>query len=161
MYDHSLQFSHDESESPGEEALSRAAPTAAPEKAAQERVLLDAYSNAVTAIVDEVGPSVVRLDLRRDDGKLAGAGSGFMVSPDGLVVTNAHVVGAARTAEVSTLDGRKFSARILGRDADTDLALARIEEDATFPTAKLGDSKALRRGQLVVAIGNPLASTPA
>jgi S1-C subfamily serine protease len=155
MFNHSLKFSLDEGDNLGDGARSR--PETAPEKAAaQERALLDAYSNAVTAIVDEVGPSVVRLDLRRPDGKLAGAGSGFMVSPDGLVVTNAHVVGAARTAEVSTLDGRKFSARILGRDADTDLALARIEENATFPAARLGDSKVLRRGQLVVAIGNPL-----
>ncbi len=102
MFDHSLKFSLDEGENLADGALSRPDPTAAAEKAAaQERVLLDAYSNAVTSIVDEVGPSVVRLDIRRPVGKLAGSGSGFMVSPDGLVVTNAHVVGAARTAEVS------------------------------------------------------------
>jgi S1-C subfamily serine protease len=157
MFDHSLKFSLDDGDSLGDEAASRREGKTTPDNAAaRERVMLDAYSDAVTSIVDAVGPSVVRLDTRRADGKRIGSGSGFLVSPDGLVVTNAHVVDAARTAEVSTLDGGKFSARILGRDLDTDLSLARIEENATFPAARLGDSKALRRGQLVVAIGNPL-----
>jgi S1-C subfamily serine protease len=148
MFDHSLKFSLDEGERPENEVVQNAS--------GDDSILLDAYSNAVTAVVDQVGPSVVRLDLRRPDGKRAGTGSGFVVSPDGLVVTNAHVVEGAKTAEVSMLDGRKFSARLLGRDPDTDLALARIEENATLPAARLGDSKILRRGQLVVAIGNPL-----
>jgi S1-C subfamily serine protease len=157
MFDYSLKFSLDESHSLDDEAASRPEDNTTPDNAAaRERVMLDAYSDAVTSIVDAVGPSVVRLDTWRADGRRIGSGSGFLVSPDGLVVTNAHVVDAARTAEVSTLDGGKFSARILGRDLDTDLALARIEENATFPAARLGDSKALRRGQLVVAIGNPL-----
>jgi S1-C subfamily serine protease len=142
MFNHSLKFSLDEGGAPGDEALQN--------PSAHDAILLDAYSSAVTAVVDQVGPSVVRLDLRRLDGKRAGTGSGFVVSPDGLVVTNAHVVEGAKTAEVSMLDGRKFSARILGRDPDTDLALARIDENATLPAARLGDSKILRRGQLVV-----------
>jgi len=148
MLNHSLKFSLDEGGATGDEAFQN--------PSADDSLLLDAYSNAVTAVVDQVGPSVVRLDLRRSDGKRAGTGSGFVVSPDGLVVTNAHVVEGAKSAEVSMLDGRKFSARILGRDPDTDLALARIDENATLPAARLGDSKILRRGQLVVAIGNPL-----
>jgi S1-C subfamily serine protease len=148
MFDHALKFSLDDGHNPGDEALQNTS--------TDDSILLDAYSNAVTAVVDQVGPSVVRLDLRRPDGKRAGTGSGFVVSPDGLVVTNAHVVEGAKTAEVSMLDGRKVSARILGRDPDTDLALARIDENATVPAARLGDSKILRRGQLVVAIGNPL-----
>ena len=148
MFDNTLKFSLDEDQPLGEQA-----PAA---DAAREKILLDAYSDAVITVVEEVGPSVVRLDLRRPDGKRAGTGSGFVVSPDGLIVTNAHVVDNAKTAEVSMLDGRKFSARVLGRDPDTDIALARIDENATLPAAKLGDSKLLRRGQMVVAIGNPL-----
>jgi S1-C subfamily serine protease len=147
----------DERDGFGEEPASRPADERAPDTAAaQESVLLDAYSHAVTSIVDTVGPSVVRLDTRRADGRRLGSGSGFLISPDGLVVTNAHVVDAARTADVSTMDGSRFSARILGRDLDTDLALVRIEENVTLPAARFGDSTALRRGQLVVAIGNPL-----
>jgi S1-C subfamily serine protease len=150
MFDHPLHFSLDDDPSSADQ------PAALENAATHDRVLLDAYSDAVTSIVDTVGPSVVRLDLRRADGKRAGSGSGFVVSPDGLIVTNAHVVEGAKTAEVSTLEGRKLSARILGRDPDTDLALARVDENVTLPFARLGDSKALRRGQLVVAIGNPL-----
>jgi S1-C subfamily serine protease len=157
MFDHSMKLSLDESDRLDEEGSSSPARPASSDKAAaQERILLDAYSNAVTSVVEEVGPSVVRLDLRRPDGKRAGTGSGFVVSPDGLILTNAHVVDDAKTADVTMPDGRKFSARILGRDPDTDLALARIDENATLPAARLGDSKALRRGQLVIAIGNPL-----
>lgn len=121
-----------------------------------DSVLLDAYSRTVMDVVDRVGPSVVRLDLRRPDGRRAGSGSGVIVSPDGLVLTNSHVVQAARRAEVTTLDGRTLSARVLGDDPDTDLALVRVEDSATLPHARLGDSKALRRGQIAVAIGNPL-----
>jgi S1-C subfamily serine protease len=118
--------------------------------------LLDAYSRVVTDVVDTVGPSVVRIDLTHGDGARAGAGSGVIVSPDGLVLTNSHVVSAGRRAEVATLDGRRFSARVLGDDPDTDLALLRIDENEHLPHARLGDSKALKRGQIAIAIGNPL-----
>ncbi|MFT4098918.1 MAG: trypsin-like peptidase domain-containing protein, partial [Rhodoblastus sp.] len=123
---------------------------------ASDAPLLDAYSRAVSDVVDQVGPSVVRIDLARNDGKPAGSGSGVIVSPDGLVLTNSHVVSAGRRASVTTLDGRVFSARVLGDDPDTDLALLRIDADEKLPAAKLGDSRALRPGQIAIAIGNPL-----
>ncbi len=118
--------------------------------------LLDAYSQTVTRAVDMVGPSVVRLDIRRGDGSRGGSGSGVIVSPDGLILTNSHVVQGARRAEVATLDGRSLSGRVLGDDPDTDLALVRIDESTTLPAAKLGDSKRLRPGEIAIAIGNPL-----
>ncbi len=120
-----------------------------------DEALLDAYSQAVTGIVDRVGASVVRIDIRRG-GKPAGSGSGVIVSPDGLVLTNSHVVQGAKRAEVATLDGRSLSGRVLGDDPDTDLALIRIDEDTRLPAARLGDSKKLKRGEIAIAIGNPL-----
>jgi len=123
--------------------------------ASDDGALLDAYSQAVTDIVDRVGASVVRINIRRD-GKPAGSGSGVIVSPDGLVLTNSHVVQGAKRAEVTTLDGRSLSARVLGDDPDTDLALIRIDEDTRLPAARLGDSKKLKRGEIAIAIGNPL-----
>lgn len=118
--------------------------------------LLDAYSRAVVDVVDRVGPSVVRIDVAAPSGRAAGSGSGVIVSPDGLVLTNAHVVGGRSRAGITTLDGRGLSARVLGADPDTDLALLRVEEDERLAFARLGDSHTLRRGQLAVAIGNPL-----
>ena len=119
--------------------------------------LLDAYSHTVSGVVERVGPSVVRLDIRSgSDGRHAGSGSGVIVSPDGLILTNSHVVQGGKRAEVTTLDGRTLTARVLGDDPHTDLALVRIDENATLPHAVLGDSKSLRPGQIAVAIGNPL-----
>ena len=124
-------------------------------------VLLDAYSNAVMAVSDKVGPAVVRVDTRaRADGHgraaPGGVGSGIVISPDGLVLTNNHVVGSAREIRLSNSEGLVTEARVLGVDPDTDLALVRANADGKLPAATLGDSKSLRRGQLVVAIGNPL-----
>ncbi len=121
-----------------------------------DTALFDAYSRTVSDVVERVGPSVVRLDLRRPDGSPQGSGSGVIVSPDGLILTNSHVVHGARRVEVTTLDGRRLAARVLSEDPDTDLALARIEENTHLPHATLGDSKKLRPGQLAIAIGNPL-----
>jgi S1-C subfamily serine protease len=121
-----------------------------------ESALLDAYSRTMIDVVDRVSPAVVRLDIRHANGQRAGSGSGVIVSPDGLVLTNSHVVQGGRRSDIATQDGRNFSARVLGDDPDTDLALLRIEENASFDTAKLGDSRRLKRGQLVLAIGNPL-----
>src|SRR5215469_18029543 len=119
--------------------------------------LLDAYSRAVTQVVDRVGPTVVRIDVfNRERPGRAGSGSGVLVAPDGLVVTNSHVIGGAARVAITTVDGRTLSARVVGDDPDTDLALLRVDAADTFPAALLGDSKRLRRGQLVIAIGNPL-----
>ena len=121
-----------------------------------EREPLDAYSRAVIDVVDHLGPAVVRLDIRTKSSRRAGGGSGVVVAPDGLILTNAHVAGEAATIEVGTVEGRRFGARLIGADPDTDLALVRIDDPVTLPAASLGDSKRLKRGQLVVAIGHPL-----
>ena len=117
--------------------------------------LLDDYSRVVSDVVERVGPSVVRIDVKRA-GRNAGSGSGVIVSSDGLALTNSHVVQGARTVTLTTLEGRELQARVLGDDPDTDLALLRAQADLTLPAAKLGDSSKLRRGQIAIAIGNPL-----
>jgi S1-C subfamily serine protease len=123
-----------------------------------ERELLDAYSEAVSGVVEAVGPAVVRVDSGERDDKTGrgGAGSGVVISPDGLVLTNAHVVGDAREIRLTDTDGRAGEARLIGMDPDTDLALLRADAARNYASAPLGDSKKLRRGQLVIAIGNPL-----
>lgn len=118
-------------------------------------VLLDAYSDAVIGVADRVGPAVVRVERAGGPGR-GGMGSGVVISPDGLVLTNSHVVDGARELRLTDTEGRNMEARLLGEDADTDLALLRAGAARHLPTAMLGDSKQLRRGQLAVAIGNPL-----
>jgi S1-C subfamily serine protease len=120
-----------------------------------ETALLDAYSDAVTGVVDRVGPAVVKIDIAKN-GRPAGSGSGVILSPDGLVLTNSHVAQATHRVSVATQDGRHFDARLIGDDPDTDLALVHIEQPVNLPWARLGDSKSLRRGQIAIAIGNPL-----
>src|SRR6476620_5833620 len=132
-------------------------PDRLPPVPAAEQALLDAYSLAVIDVVERVGPAVVRLDVK--NGKAAargGTGSGVVVAPDGLILTNSHVVGGAAHVNVTTVDGRSLGARMVGDDPDTDLALVRVDAAVTLPAAALGNSKLLRRGQLVIAIGNPL-----
>jgi S1-C subfamily serine protease len=123
-----------------------------------ERALFDAYSEAVSAVVETVGPAVVRVDTReRGGGKpRGGTGSGVVISPDGLALTNAHVVNGAREIRLSDTEGRTTEARLLGIDPDTDLALLRADAARSFAFAPLGDSKTLKRGHLAIAIGNPL-----
>ncbi len=118
--------------------------------------LLDAYSQAVVSAVERVGPAVVSVHPWRSPGGPEGVGSGVVIAPDGLILTNSHVVRGSTLAEIVGLDGRVFRARLIGDDPDTDLALLRIEGGVTLPYARLGDSKAMRRGQLVIAIGAPL-----
>ncbi|WP_421933289.1 S1C family serine protease [Phenylobacterium sp.] len=118
--------------------------------------LLDAYSHAVVSAVERVGPAVVSVHPWRSPEGPEGVGSGVVIAPDGLILTNSHVVRGSTLAEIVGLDGRVFRARLIGDDPDTDLALLRIEGGVTLPYAKLGDSKAMRRGQLVIAIGAPL-----
>ena len=120
----------------------------------RDGVLLDAYSHAVTSVVDRVGPAVVRVEPH-SSGRVAGMGSGVIISPDGLLLTNSHVVQGAREAKLTLSDGRVVEARVMGNDPDTDLALLRANTDG-LPFATLGNSKHLKRGQIAVAIGNPL-----
>jgi S1-C subfamily serine protease len=117
--------------------------------------LLDAYSHAVTSVADAVGPAVVRVEVSKN-GRPGGVGSGVIIAPDGLVLTNCHVVEGAKEVRIQDAEGRVMEARRLGEDPDTDLALLRAGSARDLPIAVLGDSKKLRRGQLVVAIGNPL-----
>jgi S1-C subfamily serine protease len=110
--------------------------------------LLDAYSRAVVGAVEVAAPAVVRVEVRR------GGGSGVIFTPDGFVLTNNHVVEAGGPISVTLPDGRTMAAEIIGRDADSDLAVIRIA-GASLPWARFGDSRQLRVGQLVIAIGNP------
>src|SRR6201985_2267024 len=124
-----------------------------------DQVLLDAYSNALIAVTDRVGPAVVRVETGpkvRSARERGGLGSGIVISPDGLVLTNSHVVGSAREIRLRDIEGFDTDAHVLGVDPDTDLALLRADGARDLRHARLGDSKRLRRGQLVVSIGNPL-----
>ena len=121
-----------------------------------DTLLADAYSRAVVSVVDRVGPAVVRVERIADSKEHGGTGSGVVIAGDGLVLTNSHVVGGADRVRLSFAEGSHAEARVLGDDPDTDLALLRTELPPGTPAARLGDSKALKRGQLVVAIGNPL-----
>jgi S1-C subfamily serine protease len=128
-----------------------------------DQELLDAYSRAVTRVVETVGPSVVAISVRKNRGgrrpgtepEGAGAGSGVIITPDGFVLTNNHVVENSDGLEVSLTDGRTFDAQVIGTDPATDLAVIRIA-DGSLPASELGDSDQLKVGQLVIAIGNPL-----
>jgi S1-C subfamily serine protease len=125
----------------------------------EDQALLDAYSRAVIDVVDRVGPAVVGLAVRNGSSNgpsRGGSGSGVVVAPDGLILTNSHVAGSASRIDVTTADGQHLKARLVGDDPETDLALIRVDEPVTLPAASLGDSKRLKRGQLVIAIGNPL-----
>jgi S1-C subfamily serine protease len=121
-----------------------------------DSLLADAYSRAVVSVVDRVGPAVVRVERIAENEEHGGTGSGVVIAGDGLVLTNSHVVGGAARVRLSFAEGSHAEARVLGDDPDTDLALLRTELPPGTPAARLGDSKALKRGQLVVAIGNPL-----
>ena len=125
---------------------------------AGDGALLDAYSQTVSSVVDTVGAAVVRVDTRETNGRAGrgGVGSGVVISPDGLVLTNAHVVNGAKEIRLSDTEGRTTESRLLGIDPDTDLALLRADAARSLAFAPLGDSKALRRGQIAIAIGNPL-----
>jgi len=118
--------------------------------------LLDAYSAAVVGAVEAVAPAVVHIEVEDPGRAQGGSGSGVVVAPDGLILTNAHVVREARLVKVGFEDGATASARIIGRDADTDLAVVRAETTRGLAFAKLGNSQKLRVGQIAIAIGNPL-----
>src|SRR5258706_14303572 len=113
--------------------------------------LLDAYSRAVVDAVESVGPAVVKIEAQR------GGGSGVVFTPDGLVLTNNHVVDGASHLTVILPDGRSMRADLVGQDAGTDLAVVRIDASMGAPLAWAtpGDSRAVRVGHVAIAIGNP------
>ncbi len=114
---------------------------------------LDAYSQVVSSVADRVGPAVCLVEV--GGGQRNGHGSGFAITPDGLVITNSHVVHGAAHVRARFPDGRTFAASLIGEDPATDVALLRIEADEVA-YARLGQSGAQRVGQIAIAIGNPL-----
>jgi S1-C subfamily serine protease len=144
----------------GEQAVQGAeASPASSDQPISDEELLDAYSRAVVGVVEKVGPAVVSIGVKKQVRSggfgVEGAGSGLIITPDGYVLTNNHVVENTAEMEVGLTDGSTFKAEIVGTDPATDLAVVRAGASG-LPMAELGNSSTLHVGQLVIAIGNPL-----
>jgi S1-C subfamily serine protease len=156
-----LQFVGDDNA--GGTAVAEVAPTFVPQT---EPELLDAYSAAVVNAARRASPAVVNIEVRhkapenqpqnprRRQQASGGSGSGFIFTPDGLILTNSHVVHGADEIHVTLSDGRHFDAKLIGDDPETDLAVIDIGA-STLASVEFGDSSAIQVGQLVIAIGNP------
>lgn len=141
-----LWFTSAESESPD------STPVSAPASAPSDANALDAYSQAVIQVVETVGPAV--LGVSRKSGNQGGIGSAFLIAPDGYALTNSHVAHGSPRLVAMTHEGDRLDAELIGDDPATDLALIHVQA-RELPFAQLGDSEALRVGQLVIAVGNP------
>jgi len=133
----------------------------APPASTDDHALLDAYSRAIIGVVERAGPATVSLEIAGKRGP-SGAGSGFVVTPDGYVLTNSHVVATARRIRVRTPAGEIAEAQVMGDDPATDIALVRVDPGAlaspsgSVPFLAIDGTITPRVGQLAVAIGNPL-----
>ncbi|MBY0586524.1 trypsin-like peptidase domain-containing protein [bacterium] len=133
-------------------------PNNPPSAATSDEPLFDAYSQAVISASERVSPAVVHITVRSSrSGQpgVGGSGSGFLISPDGLIVTNSHVVHGTEKQTVTLFEGDKYAAELVGDDPDSDLALLRIRS-SELPSVRFADGGRLRVGQLAIAIGNPL-----
>ena len=119
---------------------------------AVEEQALDAYSNAISRVAERNSPSVVSIHASFKN-RAAGSGSGFALTPDGLLLTNSHVIHKASRIHIETTQGARCEAELVGEDPHTDSALIRARVE--LPPLELGSSRTLRVGQLAIAIGNP------
>lgn len=144
---------------PVSDDLSRGQASGTPSPSPADSDILDAYSRAVMGVVDSIGPAVIgvsgrQTSWREEDQPRGGSGSGVILSADGLAITNSHVVGGRKALTATTREGDRIDATLIGDDPATDLALIQLAS-RDLPYAPLGDSKTLRVGQLVIAVGNP------
>jgi len=144
-----------------EDAAVETIPAPAVSAVATDDEILDSYSRTVTSVVEQVGPAVVNIRVhhgsRSGSGRAepGGSGSGFVIAPDGYILTNSHVVRGAERLEVTLADGRMFPASLVGEDPETDLAVVRINAPR-LPHVRLGNSQSIAVGQIAIAIGSPL-----
>jgi S1-C subfamily serine protease len=141
--------------------IGQAAPVAPENLLSRDVALLDEYSRTVVGAVERVAAAVVNLDVKQQrtgrspTGEIAGSGSGFIIAPDGFILTNSHVVNGATRITVNLPDGREYPARLVGDDPETDLAVIGLDA-SHLAYVRFADSEKLRVGQVAIAIGNPL-----
>ena len=126
----------------------------APQFLQDDGAALDAYSRVVVGAAERVGPAVAHIEVQQARRGKGGSGSGFAFTPDGLLLTNSHVVTNARCIRATFADGLSHDADLIGEDPHTDVAVLRIGANA-LPAVAFGVSRSVRVGQIAIAIGNP------
>ncbi len=149
-----LTSAHEPPRSAGPASQNPVAGTSRDTATPADAALLDAYSRTVSQVAQQARPSVAHITVRRKDHG-NGAGSGFVFTPDGFLLTNSHVVHGTREVIAAFADGAEYRARVIGEDPDTDTAVLRLE-GGTTPALPLGDSGRLQPGQIAIAVGSPL-----